>query len=191
MRVEHDDAPGGAAPAAGKPASAGRLGLIWAQARKGVIGNEGGMPWRVPEDMRHFVEQTTGHPVIMGRRTWESIPARYRPFADRTNIVITRTAGFEADGAVVVGSLEEALEEASRAPGAELTWVVGGGQVYAEALPRADLAVVTELDLDTEGDTVAPELGPEWRAVSAEPAEGWHESTSGIPYRILTHERRS
>lgn len=161
-----------------------RLGMIWAQARGGVIGAEGGMPWHVPEDMAHFVRTTTGRPVIMGRRTWESIPAAYRPFAGRTNIVLTSRAGFEADGARVVASLEEALAAAEEAPGGEEAWIVGGGAVYRLAMPRADRLVVTELDLEADGDTTAPQIGPEWTLASEDPEQGWHESRTGVRYRI-------
>lgn len=161
-----------------------RLGMIWAQARGGVIGAEGGMPWHVPEDMAHFVRTTTGRPVIMGRRTWESIPAAYRPFSGRTNIVLTTREGFEADGARVVASLDEALAVASESPGGEETWIVGGGAVYRLAMPRADRLVVTELDLEAAGDTTAPGVGPEWRLVSEDPTGGWHESRTGVRYRI-------
>ena len=89
-----------------------RLGLIWAEARGGVIGKDGGMPWHVPEDLAHFKERTTGHPVIMGRRTWESFPERFRPLPDRRNIVVTTDAEWAADGAERASSLDEALAQA-------------------------------------------------------------------------------
>ena len=166
------------------------LGLIWAQARGRVIGRAGTMPWHVPEDLAHFVEQTSGHPVVMGRRTWESIPPAFRPFRGRTNIVISRQAGFTADGASVVATLEEALERAAAAPGRELTWIVGGGSVYEQALPLASLVWVTELDLEVDdGDTLAPPLDAAWRLSEADPAEGWHRSRTGVPYRFLRYTR--
>lgn len=167
-----------------------RLGLIWAQARGRVIGRAGTMPWHVPEDLAFFVAQTTGHPVIMGRRTWDSIPAAYRPFRGRTNIVISRQAGFAAEGAIVVATLEEALERAAEAPGGELTWIVGGGSVYEQALPLASLVWVTELDLTVDdGDTLAPALDETWTLASTDPAEGWHHSRTGVPYRFLRYSR--
>lgn len=167
------------------------IGLIWAQTQEGgVIGRDGTMPWHVPEDLKHFAATTTGHSVIMGRRTWESVPDKYRPFPGRTNIVITRQPGWEASGAVVVHSLDEALEAASRAEGAETVWVIGGGEVFAEAMPRAGVAMVTILDLDVEGDTFAPQLGSEWRLGSVIPDDGgWLTSRTGVPYRIVEFRR--
>lgn len=169
----------------------GKVGLIWAQTQEGgVIGRAGSMPWHVPEDMKHFAATTSGHPVIMGRRTWESIPERFRPFTRRTNIVVTRQPGWEADGAVVVHSLEEALEVAAGSEGAEQVWVIGGGEVFAQAMPLADVAVVTILDLDVEGDTFAPQLGSDWRLASVQPDDGgWLTSRTGVPYRIVEFRR--
>jgi dihydrofolate reductase len=168
------------------------VGLIWAQSKEGVIGDHGGMPWHVPEDLAHFAAVTKGHPVVMGRKTWDSIPSKYRPFSERTNIVVTRQAGWEAEGAVVVHSLDHALKEASDAPGGELTWLIGGGELFAQALGRPEVAraVVTFLDLAVGGDTFAPELGPEWRVESADPSEaGWHESRTATRYRFVEFTR--
>lgn len=179
-----------------------RIGMIWAQARGGVIGAGGTMPWHLPEDLQHFSRTTTGAPVVMGRRTWESFPPRFRPLPGRTNIVITSDPGFAADGALRAGSLDEALDlaredlaaRASAADGAAAEergtiWVIGGGRVYREAMDRADLLVVTEIDLDVEGDTLAPAIPAGLTLRASEPAEGWQESRSGLRYRILTHRR--
>lgn len=168
------------------------IGLIWAEARGGVIGRAGTMPWHVPEDMKHFASVTKGHAVVMGRKTWDSIPERYRPFSGRTNIVVTRREGWEAEGAVVVHSLEEGLAKARRAPGSPRTWLVGGGELFAQALALEDVnvAVVTFLDLDVEGDAYAPALGPEWSAGWSEPADGaWLESRTGVLYRWAVYTR--
>ncbi|WP_136610788.1 dihydrofolate reductase [Sinomonas albida] len=168
------------------------VGLIWAEAHGGVIGQAGTMPWHVPEDMRHFASVTKGHPVVMGRKTWESIPERYRPFSERTNIVVTRQQGWEADGAVVVHALEDALAEARRAPGGLRTWLIGGGELFAQALALGDanVAVVTFLDLDVDGDAFAPALGDEWTTAWTEPADGaWLESSSGVRYRMAVYAR--
>ncbi|GGC86489.1 dihydrofolate reductase [Tersicoccus solisilvae] len=168
------------------------IGLIWAQAHGGVIGRDGGMPWHVPEDLRHFSARTTGHPVIMGRTTWESFPDRFRPLPDRTNIVLTRNPEVDPEGAVVAGDLTTALADAARAPGAERVWVIGGSAVFTEAEPLADVAVVTDLDLDVDGDTVAPELGDGWAAERREPADGsWLTSTGGTRYRFTWYRRGS
>ncbi len=163
------------------------VGLIWAEARGGVIGADGGMPWRVPEDLAHFKAATLGAPVVMGRRTWESFPARFRPLAGRRNIVVTRQAEWAAEGAERAGSLEQALALASTG-GPDRIWVIGGGQLYREAIALADLLLVTELDVAVEGDTRAPDRAA-WQTVSTDPEQGWHTSVSGIPYRILALAR--
>ena len=168
-----------------------RLGLIWAEARGGVIGRDGGMPWHVPEDLAHFKEVTSGHPVIMGRRTWESFPARFRPLPGRRNIVVTRSdawaAGADATGAERAGSLSEALALAGDVPE---VWVIGGAGLFAEAMPEASVLEVTELDLEiTDGDTFAPDHAG-WRVAAASPDEGWAISRTGVPYRFLTLLRR-
>jgi dihydrofolate reductase len=142
------------------------LGVIWAQTSTGVIGKDGGMPWRLPEDMRHFTRLTTGHPVIMGRKTWESFPDKYRPLPGRTNIVITRQEGWGAtpvaEGAIAVKSLDDALLESQFAPGHEMVWIIGGGNIYAQSMDLANVAVITTIDASTEGDTFAPDLGYDW-----------------------------
>lgn len=166
--------------------------MIWAQAHDGVIGRDGGMPWHVPEDLRHFTTSTTGHPVIMGRTTWESFPDRFRPLPERTNIVLTRNPDVAPEGAVVARDLDTALEDAARAPGADRVWVIGGNAVFTEAEQLADLAVVTDLDLAVDGDTVAPRLGDDWTAERREPADGsWLTSTGGTRYRFTWYRRQS
>lgn len=160
------------------------IGMIWAQTEDGVIGKDGGIPWHVPEDLAHFKASTTGHPVIMGRRTWESFPDKFRPLPDRTNIVITRSDAADLTGAVVVDSLEAALETARSGPGAEEIWVIGGGRVYADAMPYATAALVTVVESAAEGDTLAPTLGKEWALAALTPESGWLESTKGTRYRI-------
>lgn len=136
-----------------------RLGMIWAEARGGAIGRGGVMPWHLPEDLAHFRRETTGAPVIMGRRTWESLPERFRPLPGRENVVVSRDPHGEAPGATVVASLESALETVG-----DGAWIMGGGQLYRAAMPLADTLVVTRIDLDVaDADTFAPEIGPEWR----------------------------
>lgn len=162
--------------------------LIWAQARNGAIGAGGAIPWHVPEDMRHFRELTQGHPVIMGRRTWDSLPERFRPLPGRANVVLTRDPAWEAEGAQAVRSLEEAT---SSYPDA---WIMGGSQIYAQALEQAStLGIsglhVTEVDLDVEGDAFAPAIGPGWRVTATGPGEGWSISRTGIRYRFLEYAR--
>ncbi|MFT4306124.1 MAG: dihydrofolate reductase [Microbacterium sp.] len=159
------------------------LGLVWAQAHGGVIGAGGRMGWYVPEDLVHFRAVTGTAAVVMGRRTWDSLPERFRPLPGRRNIVVTRRDDWRAEGAERAGSLQAALALA----GGD-AWVVGGGQLYAQAVGRADVLEVTHLDLDADGDTYAPSLAG-WRQVGADPVEGWHTSRTGIRYRFVTYAR--
>jgi dihydrofolate reductase len=161
------------------------VALIWAQAHRGVIGAEGGIPWRLPEDSARFRRVTMGGDVVMGRKTWDSLPERFRPLPGRRNIVITRDAAWSAEGAESAASLEDAL---ARVHGD--AWVIGGGQIYAEAMANADLLEVTEIDAEAAGDTFAPGIGEEWMLEAREPDSGWAESASGLRYRFLTYRRR-
>ncbi|MEE1620606.1 dihydrofolate reductase [Zafaria sp. Z1313] len=170
-----------------------RIGMIWAQAGDGVIGDAGTMPWSLPEDMAHFKRTTLGHPVIMGRRTWESIPPRFRPFAGRTNIVLTSDESTAAEvreaGGIVVGSPEAALDAARAAEGSDEIWVCGGGQVYATFEPLADTIVVTVINAEIPGDTTAPRLGDGWKRTLADPDDGWLTSKTALEYRIELWEK--
>ena len=167
-----------------------KLGMIYARARNGVIGDKGQLPWHLPEDLAHFKATTQGCPVIMGRKTWDSLPARFRPLPGRLNIVLTRDAAtaaqLQAEGALALASLEQAIAHCTAlpAPPAEL-WVMGGAQVYAQALPLAQRVIVTEIARDYEGDAHAPELGPEWRETARES----HVAASGLGYDFATYER--
>jgi len=156
--------------------------LVWAQAAGGVIGRDGGLPWRLPEDVRHFRELTAGSTVVMGRRTWESLPDRFRPLPGRRNVVLTRDPAWSAPGASVVHSVEEALDLGD-------LWVIGGAEVYAAFLPYADEIVRTEVDAEIAGDAVAPELGGSWRPV--EPVPDWTTSSGGLRYRVARLARAS
>ncbi|CAN5500897.1 dihydrofolate reductase [soil metagenome] len=164
--------------------------LIWAQAENGVIGADGGMPWHVPEDLAHFRELTLGDPVVMGRRTWDSLPERFRPLPGRVNIVVTRDRSWSAPGAEVTYSLEEALEWAQRTPG-EATWVIGGADIFAQTIGLAERLEVTYIDGDFDGDAFAPVLGDEWAVAAADPDQEWHTSTKGFSYRFARYERAS
>ena len=170
------------------------LGMIWAQTADGVIGRDGGMPWHLPEDLAHFKNTTAGRPVIMGRRTWESFPAAYRPLPGRTNIVVSSSETLAEEiapaGAVVVPTLEQALDTARHSPGgSEQIWIVGGARMYEAAAPVADAAVVTVIDIATEGDTYAPHLGPDWGFTAVSPAAGWNTAANGTSYRIALWTR--
>ncbi|HEV7567812.1 MAG TPA: dihydrofolate reductase [Microbacteriaceae bacterium] len=163
------------------------IGMIWAQARQGVIGARGTVPWNVPEDLAHFELITFGHPVIMGRRTWDSLPASSKPLPGRTNIVLTRNDGWSAHGATVAHSLDEAID--ALGVDEEEVWIIGGAQIYSEAVGLANLAVVTEIDHNYNGEAYAPGLGSEWTKIAADPATGWDTSASGLAYRILTYRK--
>lgn len=161
--------------------------MIWAQANHGVIGAAGDIPWHLPEDFRHFRELTAGQPVIMGRRTWDSLPEKSRPLPGRTNIVITGQDAWAADGALRASSLLHALALADGAarPGERL-WVIGGGRIYAEALSVAGAAVITVIDKHVDGDTFAPELDAGWSRRATDPVTGWHAGTDDTRYRFET-----
>ncbi|GKT25909.1 dihydrofolate reductase [Acidovorax sp. SUPP3334] len=161
------------------------LHLIYARAANGVIGKDGTMPWHLPEDLAHFRQLTHGCPVVMGRKTWDSLPPRFRPLPGRANIVVTRQTGWQAEGALSAASLGEALQMAA-AQGSAPTWVIGGAQIYAQALPLATRIEATEIGRDFEGDAHAPDLGPEW----VETAREHHVSAAGLPYSFVTLERR-
>ena len=130
-----------------------RISLVAAVAHGGVIGRDNSIPWRIPEDVARFREVTMGHPVVMGRRTWDSIPGRFRPLPGRRNIVVTRNAKWYGDGAERAGSLEEAFDLAG--DDAEV-FVIGGAEIYAAALPFADELLLTEIDADDRGRHAVP-----------------------------------
>lgn len=160
------------------------LVLIAAVARNGVIGDDNRLLWHLPEDMQFFRETTRGHPVIMGRKTWESLPPRFRPLPGRRNLVITRQPGFAAPGAEVVGALQEAIERLDDRP---LAFVIGGAEIYAQALPQAQRLLLTEIDQDFEGDAVFPR----WpRDDFVENGRTHHDSGQGWPYDRVAYERR-
>jgi dihydrofolate reductase len=159
------------------------VSLIWAQSASGIIGRDGDIPWRLPEDQARFKDLTMGHTVLMGRRTWESLPARVRPLPGRRNVVLTRQAGYVADGADVVTSFEKILADGQ-------IWVIGGAAVYALALPHAGRCEVTELDVDLpreDDDVVAPVLDEEWVATEV---DDWQISSAGLRYRFSSYRRR-
>jgi dihydrofolate reductase len=161
-----------------------RVSLVAALARGGVIGRDNSIPWRIPEDVARFREVTTGHPVVMGRRTWDSIPARFRPLPGRRNIVVTRNGRWYGDGAERVGSLEEAVALAGDVPE---VFVIGGAELYASALPFADELLLTEIDAEFAGDTVFPEVDP---AVFEEVEREPHVSGNGMPFAFVRYVRR-
>jgi dihydrofolate reductase len=156
------------------------LAVIWAQSTSGVIGRAGGIPWQLPEDQARFKNLTGGHTVVMGRLTWESLPARVRPLPGRRNVVLTRHTDYMADGAEVVTALEDApLDDA---------WVIGGSQIYTAALPLATRCEVTEVEVDLrreDGDVVAPVLDESWVGTVGD----WQDSSTGLRYRFHSYLR--
>ena len=160
------------------------LALIYARAANGTIGKDGAMPWHLPEDLAHFKRLTNGCPVIMGRKTWDSLPARFRPLPGRRNIVITRQPDWHENGVQRTSSLREALSICEHDA---TVWVMGGAQIYAQALPLADRVEVTEIAQDFEGDAFAPVLGAEWVQATRED----HVTTGGLPFSFVRYLRQS
>lgn len=157
------------------------VALIWAQSTSGVIGRDGTIPWRLPEDLSRFKALTMGHTVVMGRRTWESLPAKLRPLPGRRNIVITRNADYRADGAEVRTDIGSALD-------GPRTWVIGGAEIYHLALPAATRCEITEVDIGLhpdDEDALAPALDDSWVGTSTP----WHDSSSGLRYRFHSYLR--
>ena len=157
-----------------------KLHLIFARAANGVIGKAGTMPWHLPEDLAHFKRTTLGCPVIMGRKTWDSLPERFRPLPGRLNAVITRQRDWQATGAKVAHSLPEAMALCGKAADA---WIIGGAEVYTQALPLASSAVVTEIEASFDGDAFAPQFGPQW----AEIARERHVSSTGLKFSFVNY----
>ncbi|MEN9467337.1 MAG: hypothetical protein RL081_1338 [Pseudomonadota bacterium] len=161
-----------------------RLHLIYARAANGVIGNHNTLPWHLPEDLAHFKRTTLGCPVIMGRKTWDSLPPKFRPLPGRRNIVITRQEKWNEIGAYPAQNMQEALQLCEQSSD---VWVIGGAQLYALAEPLASTAVVTEIDRDFEGNAFAPTLGPAWK----ETARERHIAASGLPFSFVTYTREA
>lgn len=139
-----------------------------------AIGKDNTLLWHIPDDLKRFKELTTGHPVIMGRKTWESLPERFRPLPNRTNIVVTRQLGYKTEGAAVVDSLSDAFLAAQEAPGSNETFVIGGGEIYIAALPYATHLYLTLVDDSSEADTFFPAYEKEFNILS-------NENGAGVP----------
>jgi dihydrofolate reductase len=159
------------------------LVLVLAMADNGVIGERGAIPWRIREDMKRFQALTMGHPIVMGRKTWESFPKR--PLPGRTNIVITRDAGYRAEGAVVVHAFDEALARAQSENPAQID-IIGGAAIYRAALPLAARIELTEVHIDAPGDVRLP---PFDRTVWRETAREAHATADGLRYSYVTLAR--
>ncbi len=161
------------------------LVLIAALARNGVIGINNTLPWHLPEDMKHFREATRGKPVIMGRKTWESLPDTFRPLPGRHNIVVSRNPTYQADGATVVSSLTAALDAAVNA---DDVFVIGGAELYRQALPLARRMVLTRIEQDFEGDAHFPSFtDADWQMTRQDA----HVSNNGLPFSFIELVRRT
>ncbi len=161
-----------------------RVNLIYARARNGVIGRGNTLPWHLPEDLAHFKRLTAGYPVIMGRKTWDSLPAKFRPLPGRRNLVITRQANWSAGGAEAASSLEGALATCAQSkPVPAEVWITGGAQLYAQAIPFAHRAVVTELAQEFDGEIFAPLLDARW----VETGREIHTSKNGMQFAFVTY----
>ena len=156
------------------------LHLIFARAANGVVGKSNALPWHLPEDLAHFKRTTLGCPVIMGRNTWDSLPERFRPLPGRLNVVVTRQADWSAPGALRASSLDEAV---ALCPSNADIWVIGGAQLWEQAMPLAQSAVVTEIDAEFVGDAYAPQFGPQWKETAREPKV----SINGMSFSFVTY----
>jgi dihydrofolate reductase len=149
--------------------------LVWAEAADRVIGADGAIPWRIPEDQANFKRRTMGGTVVMGRATWDSLPAKFRPLDGRRNVVLTRDPHWSADGATVAHGTDEVdISDGD-------VWIIGGAAVYEAFLPMADHILRTRVDLTVTGDTRAPALGPQW---VLENESGWQTSRNGPRFVI-------
>jgi dihydrofolate reductase len=156
-----------------------RIYLVAAVASNGIIGAKGRLPWHLPEDLKHFKRLTMGHPIIMGRKTWESLKG---PLPGRDNIVVTRTAGYDAPGAAVANSLQAAL---ALCLGEAVVFVIGGAGLFAESLPMAAGLVMTEIDRDYEGDTWFPQYDrSRWKESQRER----HVAADGTKFDFVLYE---
>jgi dihydrofolate reductase len=165
--------------------SAQTLALIASVARNGCIGSDNGLVWHEPIDQRHFRTTTWGHPVVMGRKTWQSLPERFRPLPGRRNVVVTRNAQFAAPGAECAGSLSDAL---ALLAGCAKVFVIGGAPLFAQALPLADELVLTEIDADLPGDT----FFPSWpREQFEEQSRQTAVSSQSLTFAIVHYRRKT
>jgi dihydrofolate reductase len=163
------------------------ISLIAALSKNRVIGKNNDLPWHLPDDMKYFMQTTKGHYVIMGRKNYDSIPSKFKPLADRTNIVVTRQKNFTAPGCLVVHSLEEALELA-KANHEKETFIIGGSEIYNQGLPMANRLYLTEIDAHIEGDTFFPEFDKSiWKEVSRK--QHLRDEKHKFPFDFVVFER--
>lgn len=165
-----------------------KIAMIAALGKNHVIGKDNDLVWNLPDDMKYFMQTTSGHHVIMGRKNYESIPEKYRPLPNRTNIIITRQPSYKAPGAIVVHSMETALEVARQGQ-ESLTFIIGGGEIYAVGLDFADLLYLTEINGSFEGDAFFPNFsGADWQEISRIPHPA--DTRHAYAFDFVIYERR-
>ena len=163
------------------------VSLIAALASNRAIGKDNALLWQLPEDLRHFRETTRGKPVIMGRKTWESLPDPFRPLPGRHNIVVSRDPAYQASGATLAGSLDDALRQAAAQTNAEEVFVIGGEQLYRQALPLADRLYLTEIEQNFAGDVFFPDVQPhDWEEILRQPGQ----ASSGLRFAFVVYLRK-
>ena len=161
------------------------LSIVAALGNNRALGKGGQLLWNIPDDLKHFKQLTLGHPVVMGRKTWESLPEKFRPLPDRTNIIVTRQRNYEATGAQVASSFEKALAATASALGADEVFIIGGGELYTTALPHTNRLYLTLIDDEKEGDAFFPEYEKEFTKIISDESR----ESDGLKYRWLTLER--
>ena len=168
-----------------------RIALVVARGRNGVIGAEGDLPWRLPSDLKQFKANTLGKPVVMGRKTWETLP--FKPLPGRANIVVTRQADYRAEGAFVAGDLGAAFDEAfmrADMDKVDEVCVIGGAQIYAATIEQADLLYLSEVEAEPEGEAKFPEFDEgRWREVRREAFKAGPQDDCGFTFRLLERLR--
>jgi len=167
--------------------------LVAAVSENGVIGREGGLPWHISSDLKRFKADTMGRPIVMGRKTWESIG---RPLPGRINIVVTRDKAFEANGAVVAHTVRDAISIAEERAGeldpGDAICVIGGGELYNRTIGDADRLVITRVDGNFDGDTLFPEIDPaQWRLVQEEPVARGEKDSHATRYTVYERVKRA
>jgi dihydrofolate reductase len=168
------------------------ISLIFAQSANQVIGHENKLPWHLPEDLAHFKALTQGQTVLMGRKTWDSLPQAFRPLPGRLNLVLSTNTELHLDGAITVNTPSEAIEQAQRhaalsASASPTLWVIGGAQVYELFMPLASRIEVTEIELTVEGDAHAPAIDATWQEVK----RNRHQSDKGLSYSFVSYQKIS
>jgi dihydrofolate reductase len=170
------------------------ISLIFAQSTNGVIGHENKLPWHLPEDLAHFKALTQGQSVVMGRKTWDSLPPAFRPLPGRLNLVLSANPDLQLEGAIVVNTPQQAIKRAQVHAQTQTTpnpnptlWVIGGAQIYALFMPLASKIEVTEIELKPAGDAFAPEIDDSWQETS----RSRHQSVKGLSYSFVSYQKIS